>query len=97
MTDSPNRYGDAPLGKSVEEIEQDAGNRVNDSTPGEDARRDTDGAAVLPAVANGTTSGVPAVLNPTGLAAGLAATDAMDRENTATGGGARENRDSSEE
>lgn len=38
MTDRDNRYGDAPLGRSVEQIEGDVGNRVNPAVPGEQVR-----------------------------------------------------------
>ncbi|MFD1731137.1 hypothetical protein ACFSC4_08755 [Deinococcus malanensis] len=57
MTDSSNRYGDQPLGKSVEEIEREGGNLENSPVQGEDRRRD-DG-LVVPAVIGGTTSGAP--------------------------------------
>ncbi|MPY65429.1 hypothetical protein F8S09_01810 [Deinococcus sp. SDU3-2] len=60
MTD--NRYGDAPLGRSVEEIEQESGNLVNSSLPGETVR-DNDTAAV-PAIVNSNQSASPAVVNP---------------------------------
>ncbi|MBZ9714025.1 hypothetical protein [Deinococcus multiflagellatus] len=82
-----NRYGDAPLGKSVEEIEQEGGNLINDPRPGE-ARRDDDLAGVVPAVVNGTTSAVPAVVRPGALVEGGSGAD---------DGRTREGRDSSEE
>lgn len=68
MTGSDNRYGDAPLGKSVEEIQQESGNRVNSPVEGEQIR-DQD-AAALPAIVNGNGSSIPAVVNPGGLMEG---------------------------
>ncbi|MFC4637592.1 hypothetical protein [Deinococcus hohokamensis] len=59
MTDSSNRYGDRPLGKSVEEVEREGGNLTNPPVPGE-LRRDDD-APVVPAVIGGNASGVPGV------------------------------------
>ncbi len=68
MTD--NRYGDKPLGKSVEEVESQEGNRVNSPVPGE-ARRDlADEADFIPVVVSGGTggsAGFPAVINPEAL------------------------------
>ncbi|GGL70345.1 hypothetical protein GCM10010840_05520 [Deinococcus aerolatus] len=68
MTD--NRYGDKPLGKSVEEVENEQGNRVNSPLPGEN-RRDLDAAAdFVPVVVSGGTggsAGFPAVVNPDAL------------------------------
>ncbi|WP_102127820.1 hypothetical protein [Deinococcus planocerae] len=62
MTDSENRYGDTPLGRSVEEVEQEGGNLKNPpATSGE--LWDNDQIA-LPAVANANTTAVPAVLDP---------------------------------
>ncbi|WP_019588677.1 hypothetical protein [Deinococcus apachensis] len=91
MTDSDNRYGDAPLGRSVEEVEQDGGNRVNSPVPGEQVR-DDDMLAGVP---------VPPVLSgPAGTGMIPAVTDGSrvtDRSGDAEGGSARENRDSSEE
>ncbi|MDV6375646.1 hypothetical protein [Deinococcus arenicola] len=68
MTD--NRYGDQPLGKSVEEVEREEGNRVNSSVPGELQRDAEMHAAIIPAVVGGGTGGsvgFPAVLDPDGL------------------------------
>jgi hypothetical protein len=85
MTDPPNRYGNEPLGKSVEEVENDSGNRVNPSVEGEQVRHDQDGAAVLPTVVNGTTSGVvPAILHPDEMADDGGAHDDARRRNTET-------------
>ncbi|GHF49866.1 hypothetical protein HNQ07_002852 [Deinococcus metalli] len=88
MTDNSNRYGSEPLGKSVEEVEQESGNLVNSPVGGETVRRDEDVAVVVPAVVNGNTTGVPALINPEGL---------TDRSGTPADGTTRENRDSSEE
>ncbi len=63
MTD--NKYGNTPLGKSVEQIEDESANRVNSPVEGE-VRRQGD-SAVISAVVNGNASGVPAVVNPDGL------------------------------
>lgn len=65
---SENRYGDAPLGKSVEQIEHESANRVNSPVEGEVRRADE--TAVLPAVVNSNTTAVPAVLNPDALVEG---------------------------
>lgn len=62
MTDSENRYGDTPLGRSVEEVEQEGGNLENPP-----ATDDGDNKVALPAVANANASAVPAVLDPEGL------------------------------
>jgi len=84
MTDDRNRYGDAPLGRSVEEVEQESGNLENSPVEGEQ-RRSHDEAAV-PAIANSNTSAVPAVLNPDGLSEeGSRADDGTAR--TGRGGG----------
>ena len=100
MTDNSNRYGNEPLGKSVEEIEQDAGNRVKSPVEGE-ARRDND-ETFVPAIANGNASGVPGIVG--GTAGGIAAvlhtnlvTDVDGNHTSANDGTTRENRDSSEE
>ncbi|ANE43778.1 hypothetical protein [Deinococcus puniceus] len=99
MTDNSNRYGNEPLGKSVEEIEQDAGNRVNSAVEGEE-RRDNDetfvpaiangNASSVPGIVGGTAGGVPAILH-TNLLAGV------DGNDSTHDGRTRENRDSSEE
>ncbi len=68
MTD--NRYGDKPLGKSVEEVENEQGNRVNSPMPGESRRELEDEANFVPAVVTGGTggsAGFPAVVNPDAL------------------------------
>ncbi|UBV42050.1 hypothetical protein LAJ19_10440 [Deinococcus taeanensis] len=83
MTD--NRYGDTPLGKSVEEIEQEGGNLVNDARQGEAVRRDE--APVVPAVSTLQGSGVIAALRPG---------DLIERGSGAEDGTASTNRDSSE-
>ncbi|THF84890.1 hypothetical protein E7T09_19855 [Deinococcus sp. KSM4-11] len=88
MTDTSNRYGSEPLGKSVEEVEQESGNVVNPPVAGEAVRRAEDETLVVPAIVNGNTTGVPALINRDAL---------VDRSGTANDGTARENRDSSEE
>lgn len=68
MTDSQNRYGDTPLGRSVEEVEQEGGNLENPPGAGENPRGDDgDTKVALPVVANANASAVPAVLDPEGL------------------------------
>ncbi|MBB5232677.1 hypothetical protein [Deinococcus budaensis] len=79
-----NRYGDAPLGKSVEEVEQDSSNRVNSPVEGEQLQ---DEAGALPAIVNGNASSVPAIVNPRGL---------MEDGSGADDGTARSGQDSSE-
>lgn len=61
MTDSGNRYGSEPLGKSVEEIQEEGGNLVNSPVEGE-RMRDEEGVAI-PAIVNGNASSVPAIVN----------------------------------
>ncbi|WP_102127821.1 hypothetical protein [Deinococcus planocerae] len=91
MTDNENRYGDAPLGRSVEEVEGDAGNRVNSAVPGEQVR-DDDMLAGVPAA--------PVLSGPAGTAVipGVVDVNRVTDANTggAEDGTARENRDSSE-
>ena len=62
MTD--NRYGETPLGRSVEDIEQDNENRVNPSEQGETARRRDEGlpGAFIPIPAGPSGSAAPAVI-----------------------------------
>lgn len=88
MTDQPNRYGNEPLGKSVEEVEQESGNVANSPVGGESVRHDQDSTLVVPAVVNSNTSGIPAVLNADAL---------VEDGSGAADGRRRENRDSSEE
>ncbi|EYB68389.1 hypothetical protein DEIPH_ctg025orf0279 [Deinococcus phoenicis] len=85
MTDSGNRYGNAPLGKSVEEIEQESGNLENSPVQGEQVR-DQEGVAV-PAIVNGNASSIPAIVNVDRLTEGGSGAD---------DGTAPTNRDSSE-
>ncbi|WP_216318568.1 hypothetical protein [Deinococcus aestuarii] len=91
MTNDDNRYGDAPLGRSVEEVEGDAGNRMNSPVPGEQVR-DDDMLAGVPAA--------PVLSGPAGSAVipGVLDVDRVTDANTggADDGTARENRDSSE-
>lgn len=63
MTD--NKYGNKPLGKSVEEVESESANTVNSPVPGEQRRAEE--AAVIPAVVTGNAGGTPAVINPDAL------------------------------
>lgn len=62
MTDNENRYGDTPLGRSVEEVEQESGNV--ESSPAESGELWNNDEVALPAVANSNMSAVPAVLDP---------------------------------
>lgn len=62
MTDSDNRYGDTPLGRSVEEVEREGGNLEN--PPAQDAELWNNDEIALPAISNANTSAVPAVLDP---------------------------------
>ncbi|MFK7601058.1 hypothetical protein ACI3L1_02465 [Deinococcus sp. SM5_A1] len=64
MTDSPDRYGSKPLGKSVEEIKGEEGNCVNSPVPGEQIRHDEEAVAVIPAISNSNTSTNPGVVAP---------------------------------
>lgn len=86
MTDDRhnNRYGDTPLGKSVEEVEQESGNLENPAAEGERVQGE---AGALPAIVNSNTSAVPAVLNPEGL---------HEEGSGADDGTARTSRDNSE-
>lgn len=84
MTD--NRYGDAPLGRSVEEIEQESGNLINSSRPGEAVREDD--AAAFPAIVNSNQSASPAIVNPENL---------LERGGDADDRTARTHRDGDEE
>ncbi|CAM3836101.1 hypothetical protein [Deinococcus frigens] len=77
MTDSHNRYGDQPLGKSVEDIEAEEGNRVNSSVPGEAVRRDQEEVGVIPAVANSNTNTNPGVIAPDTLLTDTLLTDSV--------------------
>ena len=64
MIDSSDRYGSEPLGKSVEEVESEAGNRVNPSVPGEQVRHDEGEVAMIPAVSNSNINTNPGVIEP---------------------------------
>lgn len=80
-----NRYGDAPLGKSVEEVEQDSSNRVNSPVEGEQVQGE---AGALPAIVNGNASSVPAIVNPRGLLEeGSGADDGTARSGPDSSGG----------
>lgn len=88
MTNGDHRYGDEPLGKSVEEIEQEGGNRVNSPVPGEQVR-DGDVPLIVPPVLSGPagTAMIPAVHDGTLV---------TERQGDADDGTPRPNRDSSE-
>lgn len=75
MTDSSDRYGSKPLGKSVEEVEAGESNRVNSPLPGEQVRHDQQEVAVVPAVPNSNTSTTPGAL----LSDSVAADERRDR------------------
>jgi hypothetical protein len=83
MTD--NGYGDAPLGKSVEEVQEEGGNRENSPVQGEETGPDE--ITALPATANANTSAAPAVLYPAHM---------EERGNGPDDGTTNPNRDSSE-
>lgn len=83
MTGNDNRYGNQPLGKSVEEVEQEIGAT---QTPPDQAAPD---AVVIPApvVVGGTVgSGVAAVVNPAALVddSGQAVTPETHRDTSET-------------
>ncbi|AIZ45918.1 hypothetical protein QR90_13865 [Deinococcus radiopugnans] len=67
MTDSSDRYGSKPLGKSVEEVEATEGNRVNSPVPGEQVRHDQEEVAMIPAVSNSNANTNPGVVEPNTL------------------------------
>lgn len=104
MSDSDHRYGDAPLGKSVEEIEREGGNLVNSPVPGENRHEDGALPVVIPPAVAGTGVGAPLVGGVAGTgsalpAAGLLVTGdrgLIEEGGDADDGRARENRDSSE-
>lgn len=77
MTDSSDRYGSKPLGRSAEEIESEAGNRVNSPVPGEQIRHDEETVAVVPAVSNSNTSTTPGVIAPDALLTDALLTDSV--------------------
>jgi len=102
MSDTDHRYGDAPLGRSVEEIEREGGNLVNSPVQGED-RRDDGLPLAVPLGVAGTGVGAPVAGNFNGSqvlpTAGLIGTDSGLRTqegSDADDGRAHENRDSSE-
>ncbi|RJF73434.1 hypothetical protein D3875_19700 [Deinococcus cavernae] len=85
MTD--NRYGNTPLGKSVEEVQDEAGNRINSPVEGEAVRANDE--KLIPAVVNSNASGTPVgVLHPEAL---------VEAGGSGDDGSARTNRDSSQE
>ncbi|GAA0507375.1 hypothetical protein [Deinococcus depolymerans] len=64
MSDQPKDT--TPLGRSVEAVEREGGNLINDPREGEALRRDQ-GPAVIPAVTNANTTGVIAAVAPADL------------------------------
>ncbi|GAA5436265.1 hypothetical protein ACMT4L_06785 [Deinococcus sp. A31D244] len=84
MTDK--LHDTTPLGRSVEDIERESGNLINDSREGESLRRDE--TAVIPAVANA---------NTTGMIAAVAPADLIEKGSGPDDGTGTVNRDSSEE
>lgn len=103
MSDTDHRYGDAPLGKSVEEIEREGGNLVNSPVQGEDRRGDDGVPLAVPLGIAGSGVGAPVAGNFNGSqvlpTAGLIGTDAGLRTGEGSGaddGRAQDNRDSSE-
>ena len=95
MTDSSDRYGSEPLGKSVEEVEAGQSNRVNPSVPGEQIRHDQEEVAMIPAVSNSNTNTNPGVVAP-----GVLLTDSVPaeerRDRAQTGGDAGQSSENSE-
>lgn len=66
MTDTGGKYGDQPLGKSVEEIERESGNVRQSPVEGE--AQGGDGVVVVPAISNINETAVPGVIvNPGAL------------------------------
>ncbi|WP_084050840.1 hypothetical protein [Deinococcus hopiensis] len=104
MSDTDHRYGDAPLGKSVEEIEREGGNLVNSPVPGENRGDDGVLPVVIPPAVAGTGVGAPLVGGVAGTGNGLAAAELavvgngrlVEDGGDADDGTARANRDSSE-
>ncbi|MEW6421372.1 MAG: hypothetical protein AB1511_06565 [Deinococcota bacterium] len=93
MTDRDHRYGEQPLGKSVEEVEAEGGNRLNSPVPGEQVREDELGAGlVVPPVLSGPsgTAMIPAVMD------GERLTERADDGSGPDDGNTPKNRDSSE-
>ncbi|MBI0444932.1 MULTISPECIES: hypothetical protein [unclassified Deinococcus] len=93
MTDHDHRYGDQPLGKSVEEVEEESSNRVNSPVPGEQIQDDALGAGVVvPPVLGGPSGGamIPAVMD------GERLTERADDGSGPDDGTAPNHRDSSE-
>jgi hypothetical protein len=88
MTDSSDRYGSQPLGKSVEEVESEAGNRVNPAVPGEQIRHDEEVVAMIPAVSNSNINTNPGVIEPrTFRTDGGKAEERRDRAQSGPGAG----------
>ncbi len=86
MTDNSNRYGNEPLGKSVEEVEQESGNVVNSPVEGEVRRVNEE--TFVPVIANANATGVPgAIFNGSAM---------VDRTGTADDGSTSRTRDADE-
>ena len=86
MTDNSNRYGNEPLGKSVEEVEQESGNLVNSPVEGEVQRAGED--TFVPVIANANATGVPGAIFSGGAL--------VDRTGTADDGSTSRSRDADE-
>lgn len=82
MPDEAARYGDQPLGKSVEEVERESGESSTRPTDDEMARHAGDTPIEVPAIVNSNASSVPAVLTPGAL------TDTRGADTTPTSGSA---------
>lgn len=87
MTD--NRYGKAPLGKSVEEVASETGNRAQPASEGEAVRATQDRIQdkVIPAIANSNATAAPAVINPDALAADAVLDSDSGPDSSDTSGG----------
>ncbi|KQQ99424.1 hypothetical protein [Deinococcus sp. Leaf326] len=79
MTDNSNRYGNEPLGKSVEEVEQESSNVVNSPVEGEARRAGEE--TFVPVIANANATGVPGAI--------FSSSAMVDRTGTADDGTAR--------
>ena len=86
MTDNSNRYGNEPLGKSVEEVEQESGNLINSPVEGEVQRAGED--TFVPVIANANATGVPGAI--------FGGSAMVDRTGTADDGSTTRSRDADE-
>ena len=90
---------DAIVGKSVEEIEQESGNRVNSPVQGEQ-RHDAVGSVLIPGLATGGMTGAGGTGSVNGMGAGLpgVVSGLVTREEVGpTDGRGDKDKDSSEE